>query len=387
MSAPMFAPPTGRPPRAVAALLAVFALALAPSADAQGGGVRPDQVFRFMPRTGTVTKLIGTVKENSLTRVRVELADKEQDIDSADVRRIVWGDVPNTFRDGLAFADRGDWENAVQRFRAAAGDQETRAVVRAAARHEAAEALLRWGSDDPNRFSECAGECEVFLADHPDDRGVPRARWLQARATWLSGDAAKASALFQALYDEGSGDTATPGYDRTRCLEAGLQAARSALEASDTSTARTLFSALQTAFGQASAAAGDDAELRARLDRFAGEAEVGEGFCLLAGGQAGQAQSFFEGRLRGARDAGTRFASTLGLAEAYRAGGDLRRAQIQFATVSALDYSDRDRRAQALVGLADVTVQLGGAGATAEAQVWLDEVKELYGDTPAASRL
>jgi hypothetical protein len=59
---------------------------------------------------------------------------------------------------------------------------------------------------------------------------------------------------------------------------------------------------------------------------------------------------------------------------------------VEFAKVSALDHTDRDRVARALVGLADVTLKLADSTANADAKKWLGTVAELYGDTPAAAQ-
>ena len=372
---------------AVAATLALAALPFLASAAPVGQeSATPDQVFRLNARTGKVTKLLGMVTENTLTSVKLIRDGKEQSLDGAEVVDVVWGTVPADYRDGRTYAERGDWENAVARFRVAAEDGETRDVVRAGARLESAEALLAWGATDPNRFVECASECERFLADFAADRGVPRAEWVRARATWLAGKAKEASELFKALYEKGAGSTPTTGYDRATCLEAGLAAAHSALAGGDAVTARTLFPTLESAFRDAaSTIAGEDALARARLLRRAGEASVGEGFCMLAAAQGRDAREYFERKLQGSPEPGVRAAATLGLAEAHRTLGEMRAAQVAFAQVAALEFSDPDRLARALVGLAQVTLELGGSEASLEAKNWLATVMDTYGGTPWAA--
>lgn len=358
-----------------ACLLAAPGLALQDSA--------PDQVFRTNTRTGKVTKVLGVVTQNSLEAVKVLRDDKEQSIDAAEVVDIVWGSLPADFRDGQTYASRSDWENAVAHFRAAAGDSDVRDVLRAASRLQAAEGLLAWGGQDANHFRECSEECAKFLADYPQDRNVPRAEWLRARAVWLAGDAKTAADQFRALYEKNG----TAGYDQVTCLEAGLSAAQAALAAGDAVTARTLFPTLENGLTQAAASlAGEDAALRARLLRQAGEASVGEGFCMLAGSQAREALSYFRGKRDGAQEAGARSAATLGLAEAHVALGQLREAQLEFAKVSALEYANEDRIARSLVGLAEVTLQLADSDAKAQAKLRLQKVLELYGATPSAAK-
>jgi thioredoxin-like negative regulator of GroEL len=113
------------------------------------------------------------------------------------------------------------------------------------------------------------------------------------------------------------------------------------------------------------------------------EARLGEGFVMLAAGQEAQAVPFFEAR-RGRGEEVQRHASDLGLGEAFLAQGKLREAQVKFASVSALDFSDRYRTARARLRLAETTRKLGDPGAGALARKLLTEVVERFGDTPAA---
>jgi len=357
------------------------------AAFAQEVSSRPDQVFRVNPRTGKVAKISGTILENNLEQVRVELEGKEQSYASSEVLRIIWGGVPAPYREAMVYLGRKDHENALALFRVAAGFDAARPVVRADARLKAAESLLAWGAADPLRYAECITEIDRFLADYPQSRDVPRVRWMKGRAQWLSGDTSSATATFRALYEQGASEPATTGYDRALCLEAGLAAARTSMAENDTRTARELFAALEIAFGQAASAAEDGSDARARLLAGQGEAAVGEGWCLLAGGQADQALRFFEARVaRPELGFAGRYSARLGLAEAYLMGAELRLAMIEFAKVSALDPTSRDRNARALIGLADTKLKLGDSDAKAKARLWLEKVTEQFGDTPSAIR-
>ena len=118
-----------------------------------------------------------------------------------------------------------------------------------------------------------------------------------------------------------------------------------------------------------------------RVAAALGDANTGEGFCLLAEGKLPQAKTFFQGRLDDPTESA---AATLGLAETQLALGELRAAQIGFAKVSASDHRSRDRVARALIGLAQTTVQLGDSESESTRTQYLQDVMTRYGDTPAA---
>ena len=377
--APRSGPPLGAH---VVAASSIPAPAL-PSATSQEE--RPDQVFRR--RRGDVVKVIGTVLESSLETVRLDRDGKEVSYPASEVVRIVWGSVPDSYHEARTFLSRGDYENAVARFRSAASDSSARDVVRADARLQAAETLLAWAASDPSRYNEAAAEADRFLTDYPQDRNLPRAQWLRGRALLLSGDAAAAAQTFRSLYEQGTGDPPTPGYDRLLSLEAGLACARASLAAGQVDAARELYGVLEGAFRELAQASEDDPVALAKLLEGQGEAAVGEGWCLLTEGKFDQARRAFERNVdRAELGAGGRFSARLGLAEALFSKGELRPAQFAFAQVSALDYTSRDRVGEALVGLARTTLELADPEAKASARRWLELARDSFGDTPAAAK-
>ncbi|MFT5150821.1 MAG: TolA-binding protein [Planctomycetota bacterium] len=345
-----------------------------------------DKVLRRNPRSGKVTTLSGIITENALSGVTLDKSGKDQTINTEEVLRIEWGAFPTSFSDGKSYVARGDFENAVARFQEAAGNAAAREVIQAAARLNSAEALLAWGAIDAGQFANCIAECDRFLSEYADNREVPRARWLKGRATRLSNDAAGAAAIFQGIYQEASTERPTAGYERSMCMLAGLDAADALLEAKQGADASTLYLAIETSLASMIAAITDlGSPERSRLVAARGKAAAGEGFAHLAEGRLPQALTFFQGRL-GSTDIATaeRHAATLGLAEVYMAQNKIRLAQVEFAKVAAVDHTDRDRVARALLGLAQSTMQLGDSDATVSARRYLNDVKNRFGDTPSA---
>ncbi len=377
--------PSRRSTLAAALLLAVAA----PSAIAQDGPARPDQVSGHK-RSGAPVTVSGVVTANTLAEVVIDQSGKEVKMPSELVDHIDWGDAPVSFHDGLVYFGRGDFESASARFRLTAGDAAARGVVQAAARLLAGESLLRWASQDPSHLSEAADELRTFLDDHPDNREVPHARYLLGRVAMLSGENAAAAESLGALFGELQGDTATEGYAPALCLRAGLDAADAKLAAGDTAGAKELYASCDAAIASYRASL-DESEERlapvlATLQTLAARAALGEGFCSLADGQVRQARTFFEGKLsgNGSVPAAQRFGASFGLAECDFAEEKWRDAQLAYAHVSAIDHTSRDRVARALVRLAQCAEKLRDTDYRQDFRNWLTTVVERYGDTPAA---
>jgi tetratricopeptide (TPR) repeat protein len=334
----------------------------------------------------------GTVTTNGLDKVVMSIAGEDEDYRSELVERITWGDVPPSYRDGRTYFDRGLFADAAAQFRLAAGDAGTRELVKADARLLAAESLLRWGASEPIHFSEAAEEAARFEKDNPSNRDLPRARVLHARASWLAGDTETAAEIYRAVYGEWQGDSGSPGYEREFCLEAGLQAARVLLAAKDTLGARELFTSIDATVGSALAGLEATDPASRRLTAIQDEALLGEGFAELAAGNFRQALTFFEGKVNPKANGNTRsgsdtlrFGATLGLGEALFEAGRVREAQMNFARVAALDHTDRDHSARALLRLAECTQKLVDPDYQANACAWCSTVVDQYGDTPWAA--
>lgn len=360
--------------------------ALPGPAVAQSG--KADTIYRRNERTGRVITLTGTVLENSLTEVKLDRDGKTASYGAASIVRIDWGSVPPSYRDGMTYRRRGNWVQAVTSFRVAATDASTRDVLRADARLQACETLLSFGASDAGQFPEAAKEAGRFLTDHATSSLIPRVRWIQSRALRLAGDSAAAATAFESLYREGSTDPASDGYDRLDCLEAGLQAAWCHLEAGDSLRARELFGATKGAMeGLAAGTTGGDPKITSSILSMAGEASMGEGFCLLSGGDASSALAFFERTTsRDDTPPGARYAALLGRGEALVALDKQREAQLCFAEVASLEHTNPDRAARAVLGLAQTTLALGDGDSASAARRWLNVITESYGGTPSARK-
>ncbi len=371
-------------------------LVLAAPAFAQGG--RLDQLF-IRDSKGAVRQITGTVTASGLEKIVVDRGGKEATYENDRVDRIIWGEVSAAFQEGQTYFDRGDFENAAAKFDLAA-DEDEREVIQAYARLSAGEALMQLGTTDASQFSLALEQFDEFINSYPNSRELPRARALQARATLMSGgagEASKASAkqageLYQALFEEGTTEPATTGYDRLDCLKAGLAASQALMTAGETLPAREVLGVLTSTARTMLASSEEGSAERTELEALVAEAQLGEGFVLLASGQARQAETFFRAQLQNSKGgpAAQRFGALLGLGEAALAQGKedstkLREASLHFASVAGLDFTSRDRTARALLRLAETLSALGDSDASVQVRLRLQTLVEHYGDTPSAA--
>jgi len=370
----------------LAVLRALGALVLAPAllglaAAPIGAQSRSDQVLWTNPRGRTVTDT-GLITANSLEKVVIDRDSGNRSIDPANVQRVVFGDVPPSFIEGTAYFDRRLFAEAAKAFQLAAGDAAARDIVKARARLSAAQAHLQHGAQDPSSFDLAKAEAETFINDYTDNRELPEARLLLGRAQRLSGDAAGSAMTYAELF--GEADAGTSGYSKKICFRAGVGAAEAYIGSGEADKARSLYNNLESVITTGLADLGERSPDRREFLLLQNQARLGEGFCLLARGATSQARTFFTGRLDGANgNAPLRHGARLGLAEALLAEGKVREAQIQFAQVSAIDHTDRDRVARALVGLAQCSLKLSDKNANQKAKRSLETVRDHYGDTPS----
>lgn len=354
----------------------------------------PDQVYVFRKRRGSieVVSQSGVVTRNSLSGVELESDSKTTKLDASEVQRVVFGETPPSFRDGQTYFARGDYENAAARFQVAATDAATRPVVQAAARLAAGESYLHWAASDPVHYSNAIDEFSTFFTDFPDNRELPKAERLHARALLCSGEPVLAATIYRGTFDKLAGTQAAEGYQVSDCLESGMQAAKALFDGGDTLGARELLDSLERALDAIIAAlsaeeGADEAQVAAYEALRSQTRIVRDGYAELVGGNLQAAKAFFENQYRKTSPtdpAAVRFSTLLGLAEVRLLDGQLREAEMLFAKVAALDYADRDRVALALIGQAKSTVALKDSDSAARSKKLLSRVIEQYGDTPSA---
>jgi hypothetical protein len=337
----------------------------------------------MLDKRGEAKTVSCVVVDDGLSELSVLLRDKPRSYDAGQITRVVFGTAPKAYSDAVGYANKGDIENAVRKFRVAADDSDARDAVRAKARFRAASSLMDSAASSPENteWAEVVSEFDRFLSDYPANRLVPKARTKQARAKLLSGEPQLAGELGAAIFGDLDA-SGTSAYTSDICFQAGMDAARAFLAAGDAAKARAVYGDVERAASTALTSAEDEA--KAGLNDLRDRALMGEGFVLLAEDKGTQANTFFSGKLRGTLPPSARFTARLGFAEALLAQNKFRESQFEFAAVSALDYTSRDNVAQALSGLIRCAENLTDKDSAERIAAWKESILTHYGDTPAA---
>lgn len=372
---------------ATAALLALPtpapAASSAPAPAVASAVQRQDQVVVL--QRGSAVPYGGTVLENTLEGVLMEVRGKERRFKPEDVLRVELHQVPALYQEGRGLRRAGMFAEAATAFLSAAEDSDASDAVRASASMRAIESLLSAGADDDQAFSRAADLAASFTSDFASNREVPAARLAEARALRLAGQAAEAATRYAELFGEADGDQTTEGYGLVVCYRAGLGAALSHLDAGDADSGRQAFNKLDADLSGVLAGLEEDDPRLADLQRIAARASLSEGWVLLAADKATQAKSYFQNQLGAASSDEPLLASLarLGVGLSAQAAGQPRDAQLAFAETSATSVPDDDLIAAAMLGLAQTTLELGDPEARGTARQLLEEILDRYPATPS----
>ncbi len=372
----------------VGASAAVTAMSAPVSAVVSGSKLAPiaqrqDQVVVL--QRGSAVPYSGVVLENTLAGVLMEVRGKDKRFKAEEVLRVEFHQVPPLYNEARGLLRAGLAAQAATAFLSAADDSDASDAVRASAQLRAVESLLGAGAQDDQAFDRAADLAATFAASQADNREVPHARLLEARALRLAGRSGDAAAKYAAVFGEADGDQTTDGYGLVVCYEAGLGAALSHLDAGDADAARQAFNKLDADLTGVLAGLDDDDPRAGRLSAIGDRASLSEGWVLLAGDKATQAKSYFQNQLDAAPDDKPILASLarLGVALSAQAAGQQRDAQLAFAETSATAVPDDDLVASAMLGLAETTLELGDPNARSTARALLEEILSRYAATPS----
>lgn len=335
---------------------------------------------RIWLRSGGRPVVADQVLQDHYDKVVYRRSGNRLELPGRKVREIDWGDAPESFRLGLEKLRDGDYENAVNLFKAAATESGVRGWIKVEAPFRAAEALRAWGGRDPSKLREAIAQYDAALEADPKTRLRPAILYGRALARLGLGDIDGAVADLDALKKE----AAENGYGIEWELRAALERAQALDDAGRSDEARRAYSALeQQARVLANAQNADEREKAYALE-VAGLARLAQGRVLIGGGKASQAESFFRRIVDDEREAEpVRAAALVGLGEALMAQGKLKEAQLALARVRVRYFHARDAVAHATYLLGEIAERLGRTHPQEArlAQTYYLEVAERYGDT------
>lgn len=325
--------------------LAVLLLALAAPAAPQ------DQV-RLLDG-GLVT---GRIESATLEEIRVRQAGSEQVIPAREVLELRFGPGPASLRRAEDFLASLDFQNAANLFRTAAGEDgppwlEAWALLRRA------ECLLAWAELDEARVGDAEEAFAQWLERWPDHFYVPRARIGHARALALAGKVAEAASELEAL--------ASLAFEKNLGkhleLEAQLQRCRVFLAGGQAQVAEARLQDLVPELAKAASDPDQPAALRPKLAALLAEARIALGESIRTRGGEEAARKYWENLLAEPRlDPEVAAAARVGLAEAARAAGQPRKAQLLLARVIGVSPARGEVMARALFLMGEVCRELGG---------------------------
>ncbi|MHC4942931.1 MAG: tetratricopeptide repeat protein [Planctomycetota bacterium] len=329
----------------------------------------------------TVDKVIGeTYKE-----IRYKLRSSEKTITTDKVEEIIYYDVPTAFKNGLAFVEKGEYENALNSFQLAMEARGVRDWIQVYSLFEKAKAYQQWGLSDNSKFKNAVETFNELLDQAPETRFYAEVLFGLAMSYSLSGDLANAVKAFDQLAQEAYEKKLGVIWEARAKYEKAL-AQMNGGKYDDAE--RDLRSAMTFATEQAKTVK-DDPGLQATLNRIAGLARLNQGTVLIKKKKNSDARRFFEEILNNtssSRDA--QAGAMCGLGECLLSEKKLKEAQEQFATAKVLYFDLAEEGARATYFLGELCLELKDKEPNYKkrAKDYFQEVIDLYPETSWAKQ-
>jgi tetratricopeptide (TPR) repeat protein len=292
------------------------------------------------------------------------------------VRAVDYGDTPEAFELALDKRDAGEFENAINLFKAAQAEK-VGFWIQVRAPYEIAVTYNRWG-----KYDEAVKAFDAVLAAEEKTRFRPDVLFGRAQAKVGNGDLDGALADLDQLAKEAYENKYGVRWE----LTASLEKARMLDDAGRADEAKREFSKLETNAKAYVGMADLEAEEKSLAQEMVGLARLAQGRVLIRNGKAADAEKFFSAIVADAAEApAVRASAMVGRGEALLAQKDLKQAQLVFAQVR-IQYAGgacRDACAEATFRLAEVAEALGEAEPRGGqlAQDYLTEAAQRYSDT------
>ncbi|MBI1852701.1 MAG: tetratricopeptide repeat protein [Planctomycetes bacterium] len=328
----------------VASLLAASALAVA----------APAKITIVRKSGGQIEA--ATVSEDNFKEVvyKLENVNDVQRIPARDVREVVIPDLADGYAKGKELRDKGQWESAVNQFKAAA-EKESAPARRQYPLFELAETTFRWSSLDPVRTDAAIAAYQKLLSDVKDTRFFAPARLNLARCYLAKKDFAKAEETLTSLENE-----AREKYGIEWEVRAKYWKAVTIEQKGNYGEAQTLYASLERTAKKAQEGLKDGSPELGELKDLEAGAVAKQGECLITSGKLDDAQRYYEGLLSSRPE--MKAGASNGLGQVMFQKQKLEEARFQFANVVARFFENRGEYQKALYWLGRCYEELGKAG-------------------------
>lgn len=337
-------------------------------------------------RADTGKKLtVDQVVSETYKEVRYKSRAVEKTISADKVGEIIYHDVPQAYKNGLSFLEKGEYENAVNSLNLAMEKRGVGDWIQTYGLFNIAKAYQLWGLTSPSKFQKAVESYNKILEVNPETRFFPEVLFGLAESYALHGDLANAVKAYDRLAQEAYDKKLGALWEaRAKYEKAVAQLNGEAFDDAE----RDLRSAMTFAAEQAKSARNDPV-LEAALNRIASLSRLNQGSVLIKKNKVSDARRFFEDILQDSTSSRDALAgASCGLGECLWTEKKLKEAQEQFAKARVLyfDIPEEGARAAYYLGLICLELKDKEPNYKKRAKDYFQEVIDLYPKTSWAKQ-
>jgi len=300
----------------------------------------------------------------------------EQRISADKVVKIVYGDAPHSFKQGLKFYDNLDYENAVNSFKLSGEASNVRDWIKTYSRYWLGLSYQAWGSKRTEKYSDAIKAYDSILRDDPKSRFYAEVLLNLADCYASQGDVSNAVATYDRLGKE--------AYDKKLGIlweaRAKHYKAIARLNGNLLDEAERNFRSSES-FCREQARKSEDPGVLAELEMLAGLDLLAQGSVLIQRKRYSQAKTFFDDILKNdSSPIEAKAGAQNGLAQCSLAEKRVKEAQLEFATTKVLYGSIVEEASKATYYLGVCCLELKDKEPKykKKAQDYFEEVISLY---------
>jgi TolA-binding protein len=330
-------------------------------------------------RKGSGKKLeVDRILSESFQEVRYKNGNIESKIATDKVKDIQYYDAPESFKNGLSFSDKREYENATNSLKLAMEEKGVRSWIKTYCLFEMAKIYQQWGMIVPEKNQEAIKTYQELLQQDPESRFTAISMFNLAQCIAGSGDLNGAVKAFDRLAKE--------AYEKKLGViweaRAKLEKAVARMNGGKLDDAERDFRSALT-FTTEQAESGAEPSVVQELQKMAGLAMLNQGTVMIKKKNLNGARDFFEKIIKD--ETATRSikaGAECGLGECLLSEKKLKEAQIQFAK-TRVQYFDLEEAAHATYQLGLLCLELKDKEPNYKkrAREYFMQVTALYPDT------